>query len=223
MRCSTLTMQSQSHMPLCGKRTPPSSHQPLRMRPHSQCKTGRPRIPTKSVKETMRWRMASAIQNVKRPMTPMKRRWKSTTKRSRHSKARPMASLVCRIVRHLQLLSASRCFPGSGRARSSTADIGTPTVYKSTARGDRRCALGFISTVCARPCPFLLSCLSPSVCRYQGFQSTHVVQSPTPNAAGVKVKMAQVLFDSPELSSAAKEALDGFTLKKGWLMSVAYI
>lgn len=60
-------------------------------------------------------------------------------------------------------------------------------------------------------------------CRYQGFQSTHVAPSPTPNAAGQKVKMAQVLFDSPELASVAKEALDGFTLKKGWVMTVAYI
>lgn len=59
--------------------------------------------------------------------------------------------------------------------------------------------------------------------RYQGFQSTQVVQSSAPNAAGQKMKMAQVLFDSPELASVAKEALDGFTLKKGWVMSVAYI
>ncbi|EPQ58985.1 RNA-binding domain-containing protein [Gloeophyllum trabeum ATCC 11539] len=59
--------------------------------------------------------------------------------------------------------------------------------------------------------------------QYQGFQSTHVVPAPQPNAAGQKVKMAQVLFDSPELATVAKEALDGFTLKKGWIMSVAYI
>lgn len=37
------------------------------------------------------------------------------------------------------------------------------------------------------------------------------------------MKMAQVFFDSPELASTAKDALDGFTLKKGWKMSVAYI
>ncbi|KAH9948354.1 RNA-binding domain-containing protein [Amylocystis lapponica] len=59
--------------------------------------------------------------------------------------------------------------------------------------------------------------------QYQGFQSTHVAPSPTPNAAGQKVKLAQVLFDSPDLASVAKDALDGFTLKKGWVMSVAYI
>ncbi|EJD01171.1 RNA-binding domain-containing protein [Fomitiporia mediterranea MF3/22] len=59
--------------------------------------------------------------------------------------------------------------------------------------------------------------------QYQGFISTHVAQSPTPNAAGQKVKMAQVIYDSAELASVAKEALDGFTLKKGWKMSVAYI
>ncbi|THG98207.1 hypothetical protein EW026_g3944 [Hermanssonia centrifuga] len=59
--------------------------------------------------------------------------------------------------------------------------------------------------------------------QYQGFQSTQVVPSPQPNAAGQKCKMAQVLFDSPDLATVAKDALDGFTLKKGWVMSVAYI
>ncbi|EJF62786.1 RNA-binding domain-containing protein [Dichomitus squalens LYAD-421 SS1] len=59
--------------------------------------------------------------------------------------------------------------------------------------------------------------------QYQGFHSVQVVPSPTPNAAGQRVKMAYVMFDSPDLASVAKEALDGFTLKKGWVMSVSYI
>ncbi|KAF8974302.1 hypothetical protein BDZ97DRAFT_1772867 [Flammula alnicola] len=59
--------------------------------------------------------------------------------------------------------------------------------------------------------------------QYKGFQKTHVTWSPALNAAGVRVKMAQVLFESPELATTAKEALDGFTLKKGWHMSVVYI
>lgn len=59
--------------------------------------------------------------------------------------------------------------------------------------------------------------------QYQGFISTHVVPSPTPNATGQKCKMAQVLFDSPDMASVAKEALDGFALKRGWVMSVNYI
>lgn len=59
--------------------------------------------------------------------------------------------------------------------------------------------------------------------RYKGFRSNHVVQSPIPNEAGAKVKMAQVLFDSPNLAVVAKDAMDGFLLKKGWKMSVAYI
>lgn len=59
--------------------------------------------------------------------------------------------------------------------------------------------------------------------QYRGFQSTHVTQAPTPNAAGARVKMAQVFFESSELASVAKEALDGFTLKKGWQMRVAYV
>jgi U2 small nuclear ribonucleoprotein B'' len=50
-----------------------------------------------------------------------------------------------------------------------------------------------------------------------------VVPSPTPNAAGQNCKMAQVLFDSPEMATVAKGALDGFALKNGWVMSVAYI
>jgi hypothetical protein len=58
--------------------------------------------------------------------------------------------------------------------------------------------------------------------RYQGFQTTQVTWSPTANATGARVKMAQVLFESPELASVAKVALDGFTLKKGWVMSVVY-
>ncbi|KIY51623.1 RNA-binding domain-containing protein [Fistulina hepatica ATCC 64428] len=59
--------------------------------------------------------------------------------------------------------------------------------------------------------------------QYRGFQTTQVVQSPTPNADGAGVKMAQVIFESAQLATVAKEALDGFTLKKGWLMSVAYV
>ncbi|KAF8591575.1 RNA-binding domain-containing protein [Ramaria rubella] len=58
--------------------------------------------------------------------------------------------------------------------------------------------------------------------QYQGFQSTHVAQSPTAVPNG-RTKMAQVNFDSPDLASVAKEALDGFTLKKGWAMSVEYV
>ncbi|KAI0089159.1 RNA-binding domain-containing protein [Irpex rosettiformis] len=59
--------------------------------------------------------------------------------------------------------------------------------------------------------------------QYQGFQAANVTSSPTPNTAGQKCKMAHVFFDSPDLASTAKEALDGFTLKKGWVMSVVYI
>ncbi|EIW61447.1 RNA-binding domain-containing protein [Trametes versicolor FP-101664 SS1] len=59
--------------------------------------------------------------------------------------------------------------------------------------------------------------------QYQGFHSVQVVPSPTPNAAGQKAKMAYVTFESPDLATVAKDALDGFTLKKGWVMSVSYI
>jgi len=46
--------------------------------------------------------------------------------------------------------------------------------------------------------------------QYQGFQSTHVVTSPTPPS-----KMATVYFESADLASVARNALDGFLLKKG--------
>ncbi|KAF5388257.1 hypothetical protein D9615_000366 [Tricholomella constricta] len=59
--------------------------------------------------------------------------------------------------------------------------------------------------------------------QYQGFQTTHVTWSPTPTAEGAKVKLAQVTFETPDLAAVAKTALDGFTLKKGWVMSVAFI
>jgi len=35
--------------------------------------------------------------------------------------------------------------------------------------------------------------------------------------------MAQVFFESAELATTARDELDGFTLKKGWQMSIAYI
>jgi len=59
--------------------------------------------------------------------------------------------------------------------------------------------------------------------RYKGFLKTHVQWSPALNPAGIRVKMGQVIFESPELAITAKDALDGFTLKKGWKMSVVYI
>ncbi|KAI0723113.1 RNA-binding domain-containing protein [Earliella scabrosa] len=59
--------------------------------------------------------------------------------------------------------------------------------------------------------------------QYQGFHSVQVAPAPAPNANGQRVKLAYVMFDSPDLASVAKEALHGFTLKKGWVMSVSYI
>lgn len=59
--------------------------------------------------------------------------------------------------------------------------------------------------------------------QHPGLKSVQVTWSPTPNAAGVRVKMAQVLYENPDLAITAKEALDGFLLKKGWQMSVAFI
>ncbi|KAJ7283705.1 hypothetical protein C8J57DRAFT_1710051 [Mycena rebaudengoi] len=54
--------------------------------------------------------------------------------------------------------------------------------------------------------------------QYHGFKSTNVTPTDVPG-----VKKAQVMFDSPQLASVAKEGLHGFTLKKDWIMSVVYI
>lgn len=109
----------------------------------------------------------------------------------------------------------------SHHSAAYTASIRKIVLHESSSRGHRRCTLCAIPTV--RTHSFFIMSFSNIALRYKGFQSTHVAQSPTPNAAGASVKMAQVFFDSPELASTAKDALDGFTLKKGWKMSVAYI
>jgi len=59
--------------------------------------------------------------------------------------------------------------------------------------------------------------------QYKGFQRTHVAWSPNLNPQGIRVKMGQVFFETAELATTARDALDGFTLKKGWQMSIAYI
>ncbi|TFK28789.1 RNA-binding domain-containing protein [Coprinopsis marcescibilis] len=59
--------------------------------------------------------------------------------------------------------------------------------------------------------------------QYQGFQTTQVAWSPQPNSEGTRVKMAQATFETAEQATTAREALNGFTLKKGWVMTVVYI
>ena len=94
-------------------------------------------------------------------------------------------------------------------------------MYKSTASGDKRRTFCFVSTV--RHKLFICAASINYSFRYKGFQKAHVTWSPALNSAGIRVKMAQVLFETPELATTAKEALDGFTLEKGWQMSVVYI
>ena len=59
--------------------------------------------------------------------------------------------------------------------------------------------------------------------RHRGLQSVQLSASPTPNAAGQPVKLAQIFYETPQLAAIAKENLDEFNLKKGWVMSVSYI
>ncbi|KAG8862231.1 hypothetical protein FRB96_001810 [Tulasnella sp. 330] len=54
--------------------------------------------------------------------------------------------------------------------------------------------------------------------QYPGFQSTHV----SPVLGANKSKTANVRYDQVDQATTAKEALDGFKLKKGWLMKVSY-
>jgi hypothetical protein len=97
-------------------------------------------------------------------------------------------------------------------------------MYKSPTGGNRRGTFCSIPTVCLRRVVCPLTHLTPFfTCRYQGFQSTRVVWSPTLNPAGTRVKMAQAFFESPDLATIAKDALDGFTLKKDWKMTVVHV
>ncbi|KAH7105403.1 RNA-binding domain-containing protein [Auriculariales sp. MPI-PUGE-AT-0066] len=64
--------------------------------------------------------------------------------------------------------------------------------------------------------------------QYQGFQSVQVTQSPHPAVVAgattnAKTKMSQVFYDSADLASTAKEALDGFTVKPGWQVVIQFV
>ena len=59
--------------------------------------------------------------------------------------------------------------------------------------------------------------------RYRGFQTAQVKPSTKPNAAGEKVKTAEVVFENAQLATVARQMLDGFQLKKGWNMAVAFL
>jgi hypothetical protein len=39
-----------------------------------------------------------------------------------------------------------------------------------------------------------------------------------PNAAGGKVKTAEVVFENAQVASVARQMIDGFQLKTGWIM-----
>lgn len=91
---------------------------------------------------------------------------------------------------------------------------------ESAPRGDRQRAVCAFPRVSAASIDFFF----PNVIfRHKGFQRIHVTWSPDLNPQGIRVKMAQVLYETPELATTARDALDGFTLKKGWKMTVAFI
>jgi len=49
--------------------------------------------------------------------------------------------------------------------------------------------------------------------------NVQVAASPTPT---MLVKNAQILYETPQLATVAKEDLGGFTLKNGWVTSISY-
>lgn len=149
-----------------------------------------------------------------------RKRWKLTMKMIQHH--RTMLMLVRRVTLNFQFTPPSQPFgsPLNNTAICATP-FNTPIMHEFAARSIGHCSVTFISTV--RCLSFVSWCPLHAFIRYQGFQTTQVTWSPTPNAAGERVKMAQVLFETPDLASVAKTALDGFMLKKGWLMSVVYI
>jgi len=128
----------------------------------------------------------------------------------------------CRIIRILWLHDT---YSKSGNTLHNTpAGVNTyctPAMHESTRRGHRRCTLSAIPAVCLDH-SLRLSCLL-SYSRHPGLQSIQVAWSPTPNATGARVKMAQVVYENSDLAIAAKNGLDGFLLKKDWQMSVSYI
>ena len=59
--------------------------------------------------------------------------------------------------------------------------------------------------------------------RCRGFQTAQVKPSAKPNAAGEKVKTAEVVFENAQLAAVARQMLDGFQLKKDWNMAVNFL
>ena len=105
---------------------------------------------------------------------------------------------------------------------NNTTSLCPATLYKLAPGSDRRCSFRPVSTVRSLLASTVPEPTVPWI-RYRGLQSVRVVVSPTPNAAGQQVKMAQILYETPQLATVAKENLDGFALKKGWVMSVSYV
>ena len=110
-------------------------------------------------------------------------------------------------------LISSSIFSRNRRTYSSSQ------MHKLTARSNRRRSIRPVSTVrLVVQLLFPHNYFNPNLYRYKGFLSTQIA----PNSPGDKTKSAMALFESPELASVAKEALDGFALKKGWLLGVSY-
>jgi hypothetical protein len=105
---------------------------------------------------------------------------------------------------------------------STSAAIQQVALFKPPAGGHQRCPGSIIPTV------RLWLALHPNSFnnksfRYRGFQTAQVKPSTKPNAAGEKVKTAEVVFENAQLAAVARQMLDGFQLKKGWNMAVTFL
>jgi hypothetical protein len=94
-------------------------------------------------------------------------------------------------------------------------------MFKSPAGGHKWRSGSIIPTVCIDESPSYPP--SHKNFRYRGFQTAQVKPSTKPNAAGEKVKTAEVVFENAQLAAVARQMLDGFQLKKGWNMTVTFL
>lgn len=173
-----------------------------------------------SVQGTLMLPIANGTRNAKSLMTLM-RRWKSRMMTTREPKPR----LHVRLVALSEYTGFTIRLPKAETSSTVPQQVSMPTARLLCTNLPQEVTDDVLSVLFQQYVFISLSIFSTFSLsfRHPGLKSIQVTWSPTPNAAGVRVKMAQVLYENPDLATTAKEALNGFLLKKGWQMSVAYI
>ena len=131
---------------------------------------------------------------------------------------------VHREINFIVIVTFSCAYTGEEEKREGCQReaVTSTAMLQFTTRGNRPCSVIHVPVVSDMSLRNLGSTNSMST-RYRGFLSAAVALAPEPNAQGQKVKMAQVMFDSSEAAATAKQALDGYTLRPGVVMSVKFI